>query len=85
MDNDNTQRHHLPIHITGNKLLEPADLATIFNEVATARLVLRRPQPGDNMAMCAVHGDPATNLYNPADPDPDLATSEETLRDWIQR
>jgi RimJ/RimL family protein N-acetyltransferase len=35
--------------------------------------------------MFRVHGDPATNRYNPAGPDPDLAASEEALRDWIER
>jgi RimJ/RimL family protein N-acetyltransferase len=34
--------------------------------------------------MFAVHGDPATNQYNPADPDPDLAASEERLRSMMQ-
>lgn len=35
--------------------------------------------------MFAVHGDPATNRYNPAGSDPDMASSAETLRQWIQR
>ena len=34
--------------------------------------------------MFAIHGDPATNRYNPHGPDPDLATSEESLRSWLQ-
>ncbi len=84
MENDDTQRQHLPVPKTDNELPEPDDLAHIFNEVATPRLVLRRPQIGDGPAMFAVHGDPATNRYNPAGPDPDLATSEETLRCWMQ-
>jgi [ribosomal protein S5]-alanine N-acetyltransferase len=62
----------------------PKDLATIFNEICTERLMLRRPRPTDGTAMFAIHGDPATNQYNPNGPDPDLATSEETLRFWCQ-
>ncbi len=61
-----------------------ANLAVIFNEVATSRLVLRRLQATDGPAMFAVHGDPATHLYSSMDPDPDLATSEEALREWMQ-
>ena len=34
--------------------------------------------------MFAIHGDPATNQYNPHGPDPDLATSEETLQSWCR-
>jgi len=83
MENDDTQRQHLPIPSRDDKLPQPADLATIFNEVTTARLVLRRLRIGDGPAMFAVHGDPATNLYNPAGPHPDLATSEEMLRQCL--
>jgi ribosomal-protein-alanine N-acetyltransferase len=65
--------------------LTPADLATVFAEVRTARLALRRPHPGDSPAMFAVHGDPLTNQHNPAGPDPNPETSEGTLRDWLRR
>lgn len=56
----------------------------MFAAVRTARLSLRRPDMGDGPAMFRVHGDSATNRYNPAGPDQDLATSEEVLRDWIE-
>ncbi|WP_327069329.1 GNAT family N-acetyltransferase [Kitasatospora sp. NBC_01302] len=49
----------------------------------TDRLLLRRPAPGDGAAVFAVHGDPATNRYNPTGPHPDLARSEATLRIWL--
>ncbi len=65
------------------ELPEPAAVARIFNRVATQRLVLRRLQIGDGPAMFAVHGDPATNLYNHYGPHPDLATSEEMLRSCL--
>lgn len=58
-------------------------LATVFNEVHTKRLVLRRPTPNDGDAMFMVHGDPATNQYNPYGPDPDIATSKEELQLWL--
>jgi [ribosomal protein S5]-alanine N-acetyltransferase len=70
--------------MTDARILTSADLATIFNEVRTERLVLRRLKSGDGLAVFKVQGDPATNLYNPAGPDPDLATSEETLRRWLR-
>jgi RimJ/RimL family protein N-acetyltransferase len=86
LQNDDTQRHHLSISTTGDKLPQPVDLATIWNVVTTERLVLRRLQSTDGPAMFAVHGDPETYHYSPAAPHPDLATSEEMLRacmhDW---
>ncbi len=74
MVNDRAPRPHPSI--------SAADLSAIFDEVWTERLILRRPWADDGHAMFAVHGDPATNQYNPAGPDPDLATSEEILRQW---
>ena len=60
-----------------------ADLARVFGDLRTARLSLRRPVASDGPAMFRVHGDPDTNRYNPAGPDPDLAASEAVLREWI--
>ncbi len=62
----------------------PDDLAAIFSQVVTARLILRRLRSDDGPAMFAVHGDPATNQYNPAGPDPDLAASEERLQSMMR-
>ncbi len=45
----------------------------------TARLVLRRPVPGDAAAYLAIFGDPATNLFNPVPPLRDLAAAREAL------
>lgn len=84
MGNDDTQRRHLLVPRTDNELPELDDLARIFNKVGTQRLILRRLRVGDGSAMFAVHGDPATNLYNPAGPHPDVATSEEMLRQCLQ-
>ncbi|HEU5368815.1 MAG TPA: GNAT family N-acetyltransferase [Ktedonobacterales bacterium] len=61
----------------------PAELAVIFDQVRTERLALRRLRSEDGPAMFAVHGDPATNVYNPAGPDPNLAASEEKLRSMM--
>jgi ribosomal-protein-alanine N-acetyltransferase len=70
---------------TGDDRLPPsAGLEAIFNEVRTERLVLLRLRLADGAAMFAIHGDPATNLFNPHGPHPDLATSEEMLRECLQ-
>ena len=60
--------------------MENSNLASIFNEVHTSRLILRRLRIEDGPAMFIVHGDPATNRYNPSGPDPDVATSEKYYR-----
>jgi [ribosomal protein S5]-alanine N-acetyltransferase len=83
MSNDETQRHHLPSSTPHEDLPERADVARIFTQVLTSRLILRRLRIGDGPAMFAVHGDQATNLYNPAGPHPNLATSEEMLRSCL--
>ena len=62
----------------------PSELTSIWSRLQTARLTLRRLQPTEGPAMFAVHGDPATNLYNPFGPHPDLATSEEMLGECLQ-
>src|SRR5215469_6324787 len=63
----------------------PAELAALFAVVRTERLGLRRPTGADAPAMFAIHGDPSTNRYNPHGPDPDFATSEEVLRQWLRQ
>jgi ribosomal-protein-alanine N-acetyltransferase len=68
-----------------NDFPDSRDMAAIFGVVATSRLRLRRPQLEDSAAMFAVHGDPATNLYNPFGPDPDQAASDESLRSWMEQ
>ncbi len=67
-----------------NNLL-PTQLASIFSEIHTERLILRRPVAEDAAAMFAIHGDPATHQYAPNGPDPDFATSENVLREWLQQ
>ena len=64
--------------------LTATQLAAIFDEVHTERLVLRRPRSNDADAMFAIHGDPATHHYSSHEPDADRATSEVTLESWIQ-
>ena len=58
-------------------------LARVFDEVHTKRLVLRRPTTDDGAAMFRIHGDPATYRYGPRNPDPDQATSEKDLQEWL--
>src|SRR5579884_211279 len=83
MSSDGIQSHPLPGSTRREALLESAAVARIFSRVTTPRLVLRRLRIEDGQAMFAVHGDPATNLYNPAGPHPDLGTSEEMLRSCL--
>ncbi len=61
-----------------------ADRAAVFSEVRTTRLVLRRLHESDGPAFFAVDGDPATHRYDPAGPAPDLASSEQRLRGWLE-
>lgn len=61
------------------------ELAALFGDVRSARLVLRRPRSEDGEAMFRIHGDSETNRYNPAGPDPDLATSMEALAEWLRQ
>jgi ribosomal-protein-alanine N-acetyltransferase len=70
--------------MTTPSLPTPRDLAGIFGQVVTVRLMLRRLRAEDGPAMFAVHGDPATNQHNPAGPDADLAASEARLRSMMQ-
>ncbi len=83
MGNDANERRYQPVSRTDSELARVETWARIFNEVYTQRLLLRRLSIGDGPAMFAIHGDPATNLYNPHGPHPDLATSEEMLRSCL--
>ncbi len=84
MENDDTGEHNGLNAASDTWLPAPAELATIFSEVYTERLILRRLRAGDAPALFAVDGDPATHRYNPTGPDPDIAASEKRLRDWLQ-
>jgi RimJ/RimL family protein N-acetyltransferase len=55
-----------------------------MTEVRTARLLLRRPVISDAGFSFVLHGDPATNAYNPDGPDRDRGVTEERLRGWIE-
>jgi ribosomal-protein-alanine N-acetyltransferase len=85
MTKDDTQGRYPPADMTDGSTFAPASLRAVFAEVRTDRLILRQPRSDDGPAMFAVHGDPATNRYNPAGPDPDRAASEETLRRWLRQ
>lgn len=50
--------------------------------VITDRLVLRQPAEEDLGAVFRVHGDPATNRFNPAGPHPSRETSRLALERW---
>ncbi len=84
MAKDDRDERCLPHRMTGAGRPTPRDLAAVFAEVRTDRLALRRLRTGDGPALFAVRGDSATNQHNSAGPDPDLATSEQVLRRWLQ-
>ncbi|HEX3761532.1 MAG TPA: GNAT family N-acetyltransferase [Kofleriaceae bacterium] len=50
--------------------------------VHTDRLILRPVHGNDLEALWAIHGDPATNRYNPAGPLPSRNAAEDLLRQW---
>lgn len=76
-------KQDLSASTTESSLPSTTDLAAIWNEVPTERLILRRLRPTDGPAMFAVHGDPETYHYSPATPHHDVATSEEMLRSCL--
>ncbi len=45
---------------------------------------MRRPAPEDLDDVHRIHGDPRTNVHNPAGPDRDLAASRERLVGWLE-
>jgi len=51
--------------------------------VITDRLTLRQPVPGDLPEVFRVHGDPATQRFNPDGPDLDLTASGRRLNEWL--
>ncbi|MGV8917251.1 MAG: GNAT family N-acetyltransferase [Pseudomonas sp.] len=51
---------------------------------STSRLLLRPPQPDDLDAFFAIHGDPATNQFNPSGPCPSIEQAQEYLTTWIK-
>ncbi len=85
MRRDETSRNQLDVSVPGSPRFSAGELAAVFSAIRTERLALRRPRAEDGPAMFRVHGDPATNRYNPAGPDPDLATSERTLELWREQ
>ncbi len=50
----------------------------------TDRVLLRPPTASDLDAAFEIHGDPATNRYNPAGPHRDVARSEAQLAEWLE-
>ena len=53
------------------------------SRVITERLVLREPSAADLGAVFDVHGDPATNRYNPAGAHRTMVQSRHTLDGWL--
>ena len=76
---ETTSEEQLNRASTRRRLLTPTESAAIIAVKQTSRILLRRPHAEDELALFAIHEDPATNQYNPDSPDPNLATSEETL------
>ena len=83
MENSDMHKQDISTSTTGSSNPPAADMTSVFDEVTTARLVLRRIQVMDGSALFRVHGDPATNLYNPYGPHTDLAVSEVMLRECL--
>ena len=67
----------------GEPLPTAASLLRAFASVRTDRLILRRPREDDSAARFRIHGDPATHRYSPDSLDPDQATSDSYLREWL--
>ena len=51
--------------------------------LTTARLILRRPTPEDLARLFEIYGDPATNLFNPFGPYPDIEKASTALAGWM--
>ncbi len=74
-----------PLATPEEPLPKAANLLRLFAVVRTERLILSQPGEDDGPSMFRIHGDPETNRYNPAGPAPNLAASEETLREWLRQ
>ena len=83
MENNDMHKQDVSTSTTSSSIPPAADMTSVFDEVTTARLVLRRVQLMDGSALFRVHGDPAPNLYNPYGPHADLAASEVMLRECL--
>ncbi|MGK9175407.1 GNAT family N-acetyltransferase [Yokenella regensburgei] len=51
--------------------------------VQTGRLTLRPVAPADLEDLFRIYGDPATNMFNPAGPYPDIAHARAVLTRWL--
>lgn len=52
-------------------------------ELYTERLYLRPVSPSDVDCLFRIYGDPATNLFNPAGPYPDIEYTRTVLARWL--
>ena len=64
-------------------MIEANALSELFNRVDTERLVLRRPVLEDVGAIFRIHGNPATNQFNPHGPMDSLDKAQESLNEWL--
>ena len=51
--------------------------------LTTARLILRRPTSADLARLFEIYGDPATNVFNPFGPYPNIEKASTVLTDWM--
>ena len=54
-----------------------------YADISTERLILRKPVEGDLQTLFDIHGDPATNVYNPAGPHTSVKESKTMLKTWL--
>mgnify|MGYP000234493409 CR=1 FL=1 len=52
-------------------------------DLYSARLHIRPVLPSDADSLFDIYGDPATNLFNPAGPYPDLVYAKKVLSHWL--
>ena len=58
-------------------------LPSLEHMLTTTRLILRRPTPGDLAKLFEIYGDPATNVFNPFGPYPNIEKASTVLADWM--